>query len=255
MGKKSKKSTIAKGAKISRSAVIGPFCDIGPDVIIEADCVLENNVTIKGKTRISEGTHIFPLVKIGLKSNGEPGVCDIGTANSIREHVVIAGGTEENPTIVGQNNLIMVACKLGSGTQIGNHVILANTTILDDRSVVEDYVRTSAFSHVCSDILVGAYAFIAGYVSADKTVPAYSMVQGEPMRVRGVNTHNLHGCGFGADDIRSLKRVYRDLFPANGAINEQQLEKIAADNTMCSYVRNVIDTILRQRQEQQKGAW
>ena len=63
---------------------------------------------------------------------------------------------------------------------------------------------------------VGAYAFAAGYVDLDRDAPPFAMIQGSPIRVRGVNTRNLKQCGFGEEDIRALKGAFREIFDGSG---------------------------------------
>jgi acyl-[acyl carrier protein]--UDP-N-acetylglucosamine O-acyltransferase len=72
------------------------------------------------------------------------------------------------------------------------------------------------------------------------------MLQGQPFRVRGVNTHNLRRCGFGDDDIRALKRVFRDVFNgASGAVDAEAIGEILADPTVAPPVRRVAEVIQR----------
>jgi len=256
MAKISKLSVVEKGARLADDVVVGPFCYVGGKVEIASGCVLENNVTIVGRTAIGEDTRIFPMSMIGMTEDGdEDGVCVIGKANAVREHVTILAGTTERPTELGTGNLIMVGCNISGSVRVGNHVILANCTNLGSRSVVEDYVRMSAFSYLCEDIIVGSYAFVAGLIIIDRNIPDYSMVQGVPPRVRGVNTHNLKACGFGEGDIRELKRVFRDLFNGGDHLNEKVLAELDAQENLNVYVRKVVDTIKQQRQAGLKGAW
>lgn len=256
MAKISKLSIVEKGAKLADDVVVGPFCFVGANVEIASGCVLENNVTIVGKTTIGEDTRIFPMSIIGIPEEGHTeGVCAIGRANAIREHVTILGGTEDRPTELGTGNLVMVGCNISGGVRMGDHVILANCTNLGPRSVVEDYARISAFSYLCEDIIVGSYAFAAGFITIDRNIPEYAMVQGQPPRVRGVNTHNLKACGFGEADIRELKRVFRDLFNGGDHLNEKVFEELDSQKDLNVYVRKVVDNIKQQRKTGMKGAW
>ena len=228
-------SIVEKGAKLARDVRVGPFCYVGPNVHIGPGCVLHNNVTVVGRTTLGEQNHVFPLAVIGLGPDGEGarGKCVIGNANSIREHVTIYGGTSRCPTRIGQDNLLMIASQVGAGATLGDHGIFANCTHIAAHAVFEDYVRTSAWSTVEEGVTVGAYTFIAGYVHVDRDAPPYAMIQGTPFRVRGVNSHNLKQCGFGEDDIRQLKRIFREVFNGNGTMKPQAVDSLqdaVADN-------------------------
>ncbi len=234
-------SIVEKGAKLARDVVVGPFCYIGSNVKIGKSCIIENNVTLVGKTTLGDHNHIYPMAVIGasLDGNENEGTCIIGSANNMREHATIYAGTENEPTKIGQNNLIMIACQIGPGTQVGDHGIFANCTHINDRAIIEDYVRTSAFSFVGKGVRVGAYTFTAGYVQIDHDAPPFAMIQGSPYRVRGVNSHNLKQCGFGEEDIRSLKRAFRELYNGSGNLKADVLRSMARDRKANQYVKTL----------------
>lgn len=236
-------SVVEKGARIARNVVVGPFCYIGSGVKIGRGCVIENNVTIVGQTTLGDHNHIYPMAVIGetLDGNEDEGKCVIGSANNLREHATIYAGSAKNPTRIGQNNLIMIACQIGPGTQVGDHGIFANCTHIAEQAIIEDYVRTSAFSLVDKGVRLGAYTFTAGYVQVDHDAPPFAMIQGSPYRVRGVNSHNLKQCGFGEEDIRSLKRAFRELFNNTGDLKGEVLQNLARDRKANQYVKLLVD--------------
>ncbi|MFP3938386.1 MAG: UDP-N-acetylglucosamine O-acyltransferase [Phycisphaerae bacterium] len=204
---------VEKGATLADDVRIGPFSYVGPNVRIGAGCVIENNATVTGRTTLSEGNHVYPLAVIGESSDDseEDGECIIGTANTLREHVTVYAGQDE-PTRIGDDNLLMIDCQVGPAAVIGDHCIFANYTHVREGARVEDYVRTSGFCLINPGVTVGSYTFSAGYVIVDQDAPPFAIIQGSPYRVRGVNTHNLRRCGFGEDDIRCLKDAFRELY-------------------------------------------
>ncbi len=216
---------IESGATLAHDVRVGPFTYVGPEVSIGAGCIIENNVTLTGRTTLDEGNHVFPLAVIGESTEGDSssGECIIGAANTLREHVTIYAGNKQ-PTRIGDDNLLMIDSQIGPGAVVGNHCIFANYTHVRERARIEDYVRTSGFCLVDSDVTVGEYTFSAGYVIVDRDAPPYAIIQGSPYRVRGVNTHNLRRCGFGEDDIRSLKDVFREIY--NGHSPEPNIKAL-----------------------------
>jgi UDP-N-acetylglucosamine acyltransferase len=238
----SPQSIIEKGAKLARDVVGGPFCYIGSGVKIGRGCIIENNVTIVGKTTLGEQNHIYPMAVIGATLNGDEtnGVCNLGSANNLREHATVYAGSASEPTCIGKDNLIMIACQVGPGTQVGDHCIFANCTHIAGQAIIEDYVRTSAFSFVDHKVRLGAYTFTAGYVQVDHDAPPFAMIQGSPYRVRGVNSHNLKQCGFGEQDIRSLKRAFRELFNGSGEMKMDTLDELASDDQTNQYVKTLV---------------
>jgi UDP-N-acetylglucosamine acyltransferase len=207
---------IEKGASLADDVRVGAFAYIGSNVRIGEGCVIENNATIVGKTTLGARNHVLPLAVIGAPPDGGgEGQTIVGDANVFREHATVAAGAQ-TPTRIGSGNLIMIGCHIGAGAAVGDHTILVNCTHVGEGVVVEDYVRTSAFVVFEPGITVGAYAFTLGYGQIDRDVPPFSMAQGSPFRVRGVNNENLKRCGFGQDDIRALKTAFRELFDGEG---------------------------------------
>ncbi len=241
----SPQATVEKGAKLSDDVQVGPFCYIGPDVEIGPGCVIENNATLVGRTCLGAKNHVFPMSLIGIGADGadDRGECIIGEANKIREHTTLCAGGEE-PTRIGNDNLIMIGCYVGAGATVGDHGIFANLTQIGSLSRIEDYVRTSAFTFVDAGVTVGAYTFTAGYVDVDHDAPPFAMVHGSPFRIRGANTHNLRQCGFDDEDISELKKAFRELF--NGAGNradEKALKRLLKKRPVNPHVSRLLEAI------------
>jgi len=238
-------AVVEKTARLAEDVQVGAFCYIGPEVQIGAGCVIESGATITGRTVLGEGNHVFPLAVIGAASPDadEPGRCVLGEANAIREHVTIysAAGRE---TAIGTDNLLMIASVVGAGARIADHGIFANATHVDAGAVVEDYVRTSSFVMIAPGATVGAYTMVVGYTGVDRYAPPFSMVQGYPMRVRGVNTENLKRCGFGQDDIRAIKAAFRELFNGTAEFaGEKVLSRMLSDDNV--HIRRLAEAVRR----------
>jgi UDP-N-acetylglucosamine acyltransferase len=241
----SRYAVVEKTAQLAADVRVGPFAYIGPDVTIGAGCIIENSATIIGKTTLGEKCHIFPMAVIGAVPGkaGQVGQCILGDANSIREHVTISGGLDQ-PTRIGDDNLIMIGCQMGPGATVGDHCILANCTQIDGGATIQDYVGTSAFTFIGPGATVGMYTYIAGYTGIESYAPPYAMVQGYPVRVRGVNSVKLGRCGFGDEDIRALKEAFRELFNGTGATADPKvLRKMADDSSLNAQVRRLVEVL------------
>lgn len=245
MAKISPQATVEPGATLADDVVVEPFACIGSEVTLEAGCVIKNNATVTGKTRLGEKCIIFPLAVIGpTEDPAQPrGQCVIGDGCSIREHVTIYGGSDE-PTRIGRGNLIMIGSQIGSGAQVGSHGIFANFTQIDTGAVVEDFVRTSGFSHITAGMRVGAYTFISGYTRIERPAPPFAMVQGTPCRVRGVNTQNLKRCGFNDADVRALKSAFREIYNGEGGrARPDAVRELLTRKNLNSHVRTLAETV------------
>ena len=223
-------SIIARGAKLARDVVVGPFCTIGPKVRIASGVVVHGNVTIDGATTIGVQCEIFPMAAIGVSADGggAVGKCVLGRANAVREHVTIYAGDGRETTTLGDDNLVMIGSQIGPGATVGDHNILANVCHVASGATIENYVRMSAFSYVDENVSLGSYTFVAGFAHVDRVAPPFAMLQGSPFRVRGVNSHLLKSCGFGEEDIRELKRLFRELYNGTGTVNAEAMQRICA---------------------------
>ncbi|HHJ14035.1 MAG TPA: acyl-[acyl-carrier-protein]--UDP-N-acetylglucosamine O-acyltransferase, partial [Gammaproteobacteria bacterium] len=94
-------AVIDPGARIAVDVAVGPYSVIGAGVEIEAGCRIGPHVVIRGNTRIGPDNRIFPFATLGeepqdKKYGGEPTRLEIGRGNTIREHVTINRGTEQD---------------------------------------------------------------------------------------------------------------------------------------------------------------
>jgi UDP-N-acetylglucosamine acyltransferase len=233
-------------AEVAEDVVIGPFCYVGPQVRIGSGCRIANNVTLLGRTTLGQRTVVFPMSVIGAAPQGAgeaDGECIMGEANAVREHVTIYAGANQ-PTRIGNHNLIMIASQIGPGAQLGDHGIFDNCTKIGAEAIIEDYVRMSGFAAVAEGARVGTYAFVAGYAGVANDAPPYAMLQGFPVRVRGLNTRNLKACGFGERDIHALKAAFRELFNGRGTdVNRETLNRLANDPATNPHVRKLTDSL------------
>ncbi len=236
---------VEKTAKIADDVRIGAFSYIGRKVKIASGCIIENNVTITGKTVLGERNHVFPMTVIGTPIDAPEGggKCILGEANVIREHVTIYT-SRGRVTRIGNDNLVMIGCVIGPGVQMADYGVFDNLTSINADATVEDYVWTSGYTRIEPGTTVGAYTFTVGYSCIDRDAPPYAMVQGFPMRVRGVNTRNLKRCGFGDDDVRALKAAFRELF--NGTtdfVSDEALTRL--DDHPNTHVRRLVRAVKR----------
>jgi UDP-N-acetylglucosamine acyltransferase len=244
MPKISPQAIVEPGATLADDVIVGPFAFVGSQVTLEGGCIVENNATLTGRTTLGSKCLVFPMACVGEATDGGEGHCFIGDGTNLREHVTVYGGPQDTPTRLGKDNLVMIGSQIGSAAQVGSHGIFANFTQIDAGAVVEDFVRTSGFSHVGENARVGAYTFISGYTLIEHHAPPFAMVQGSPGRVRGVNSQNLKRCGFGDQDLRVLKRAFRRLFNGEGLKTDREaLQQILNDQNANPHVRSLADAL------------
>lgn len=243
---------VATGAKIGEHVSIGPFCCVGSDVVIGDGCELMNNVTIAGRTTIGKKNIFYPNSVIGaapqdLKYRGGPTETVIGDRNVFRENVSVHRGTElgGGRTVIGSDNLLMVACHIAHDCFLADRIILGNESLLAGHVKIETGVVVEALVGVHQFTTLGKYSYIGARTPVGRDVPPFVKFSGDPSAVRGVNEEGLRRNGFSDEEVAVLKQAVRKLYRRKAATcltdNLEQLE--SEDGTgehvryFCSSVR------------------
>lgn len=228
-------AVIADGAKIHETAQIGPYCVIGPHVELAENVVLKAHVVVDGRTSIGAGTVIHPFSSIGgdpqdLKFEGEDSTLVIGKNNTIREHVTINPGTKTGAmtTVIGDNNLLMMATHVAHDCVLGNNIIMANNATLGGHVTVGDYAVLGGLSAVHQWVRIGEHAIIGGMSGVENDVIPYGRVKGERAHLAGLNLIGLERRGFDRDQVKNLQKAYNQMF-ANDGTMEERLSSVADD--------------------------
>ena len=76
---------------------------------------------------------------------------------------------------------------------------------------MEDYVILSGLAGVHQFCRVGTHAMIGGCTKIVQDVPPFTIADGHPAQLRGLNIVGLQRRGFSEDAIRALKTAYKTL--------------------------------------------
>lgn len=193
-------------AIIENDVEIGPDCEIGPYAVI------------KQFTRIGARNRIFEHAVIGgepqdLKFKGERSFLEIGDDNVIREFCTLHRANGEGEiTRIGSRNFFMVGVHIAHNCTIGNDNILANEVALAGHITLEDHVFISNNVGAHQFVRMGRYAMVGGKSKIVQDVLPFFITDGNPARVRGINSVGLRRAGFSEQARRALKDAYRALF-------------------------------------------
>jgi len=239
-------------ATLADTVRVGPFCSIGPNVVLDADVHLHSHVVINGRTKIGEGSEIFPFASIGmapqdLKYRGEESFLEIGKRNKIREYVTMNPGTEGGGllTRVGDDCLFMVGAHVAHDCMVGNNVILANNATLAGHVTVGDFAIIGGLSAVHQFVRIGPHAMIGGMSGVENDVIPYGSVMGDRASLCGLNVVGLKRRGFDKETIHRMRSAYRMLFADEGTIKERVAdvaEIFGTDET----VKQIVDFVQAQ---------
>jgi UDP-N-acetylglucosamine acyltransferase len=222
---------IDPGAELHPTVKVGPYAVIGDRVKVGADTTIGAHVVIEGPTEIGVGNHIFPGAAIGLDSQdlkyvgGETGL-KIGNYNRIREYVTINRATGHGEfTIIGDHNLLMAYVHVAHNCVVEDHVKIANATSLAGDVYLESGAVISGVLGIHQFVRVGRLAMVGGMARIQRDVPPYTIVEGNPARVRGLNLVGLKRSGLDTADFGALKDAYRLLY-SSGLTLQQALDKL-----------------------------
>ena len=238
-------------SRIGSGVEIGPYAVIGPEVEIGVGSRIGPHVVIDGRVRIGSGNRIFPGACIGLepqdlKYGGAPTEVVIGDDNTIRECVTINRATHEGEqTRLGSGNLLMAYCHIGHNCHLGDRIVIANGVavaghvVIGDRAVIGGVLGIHQFVHI------GTLAMVGGMSRIDRDVPPFTMIEGHPGRIRGLNRIGLRRSGMADQDdgaqLRQLQEVwallYRsDLVLADALRSARQLPLLPAADELCRFL-------------------
>ena len=206
-------------AEIDEGVEIGPFCTIGAGAKIGRGTRLMNNVTLMGNVTLGADNVLYPNVVIGaepqdLSYNGEDTCVEIGDRNIFREGVTVNRGSEKEDGVtgIGNDNFFMANCHVAHDCKLGNHIVIANGSLLAGHVHVNDYASISGGCAVHHYVSIGSYSFLAGLSRALHDVPPYMLVEGIAAKPRCINIVALKRSNFSNDAIDSLAAAHRLLY-------------------------------------------
>jgi UDP-N-acetylglucosamine acyltransferase len=225
---------------IHPTAIIEDNVEIGPDCEIGAYAV------IKRFTRIGARNRIFEHAVIGgepqdVKFRGEPSYLEIGDDNLIREFCTFHRASGEGETTrIGSRNFFMVGVHVAHNCLIGDDNIFANEVALAGHITIEDHVFLSNNVGAHQYVRMGRYAMVGGKSKIVQDVLPFFITDGNPPRLRGVNSVGLRRSGFSDEARRALKDAYRTLF-RSAIPKEDALRRLEEVND--EHVRHLVSFI------------
>ncbi len=242
-------AVIADGAQIGADCVIGPFCVIGPDVVLGARVHLKSHVVIDGDTHIGDDTVVFSFAVIGeipqdLKFDGEKSRLRIGARNRIREHVTMNTGTSAGggETRIGDDGLFMAGCHIAHDAQVGDRVIVVNSSAVAGHCIIEDDVIIGGLCGVHQFVRIGQGAIIGAVTMVTKDVVPHGLVQAPRGELDGLNLVGLKRKGVARSDITAMRAAFQMLKDGEGTFQDRAHR--LADESDSAYVQQMVAFIL-----------
>ncbi|HJU54413.1 MAG TPA: acyl-ACP--UDP-N-acetylglucosamine O-acyltransferase [Pyrinomonadaceae bacterium] len=239
-------AVVSPRALVAAGVHIGPFAVIEDDVVIGEGCEIASHVVVKRYTTLGRGNRVYEHAVLGgepqdVKFRGEQSRLVVGDDNLIRESVTLHRASGEGEaTRVGSRNFLMIGVHVAHNCAIGDDNIFANEVALAGHITVEDHVFLSNNVGCHQFVRLGRYAMVGGKSKIVQDVLPFFTTDGNPPRVRGLNSVGLRRGGFSAEERKALKEAYRILFRGNLTLADSlgELERIDDPN-----VRHLVNFI------------
>ncbi len=226
---------VESGAALGTGVQIGAYAVIGADAKVGDNCRIGAHSVVTGNTEMGSECVVHPHAVVGgepqdLKYHGEPTRLILGARNHIRENVTLNIGTESGGgvTTVGDDCILMACSHVAHDCTVGNRVILANNVMLAGHVQVQDFAILNGGVGIHHFTTVGRFAYVGGLSRITKDIPPFTIVEGHPSRVRGINVIGLKRGGLSDAAIRALKDAYRVLYRSDRTMADA-LKGLAAE--------------------------
>lgn len=237
---------IEEGAKIGKNVTIEPGAVVKKNVELGDNVVIKSHAYIDGYTTIGEGSVIYPYASIGtkpqdLKYRGEKTYVRIGKNCDIREYVTInASCGEGSATVIGDNCLIMAYCHIAHNCELSNNIVMSNNAMLAGHVTVGDHAVIGGKAGLHQFCRVGRYAMIGGFSMIGKDVPPFTIGQGGPYKLGGLNLIGLKRHNFTLEERKQLTNAFKITY-RSGLSLEDALNRISSEMELTENVKYWLD--------------
>jgi UDP-N-acetylglucosamine acyltransferase len=221
-------------AELGEGVRIGPYCVLDGRIRIGDGTVLEAFVRICDFVELGRDCRLSEQVVLGREPQdtafaGEESWVRIGNRVILRENVTIHRASGEGKaTEVGDDCWLMEGCHLGHNVRMGRGCIMANKAGCAGHVQVGDHVNFGGMAGVHQFVKIGRFAMLGGLSKIVKDVPPFTLIDGRPARVYGLNKVGLRRNGFDLAArlrIRALyERIYRSGLPVREAVTQLEAE-------------------------------
>lgn len=210
---------VHENAVIADDVVIDAYARVGANVTIGQGTHVRHGAVIEGITTLGQNNILYPYACLGtdpqdLKYAGEETRLEVGDSNRFREHCTINKGTAQGGgvTKIGNNNLFMATAHVGHDCIIGSHCVFAFGSGLAGHIDVHDHAILGGMTGVHQFVRIGSYSFCSGGSKFGQDLPPFTICQGVPSKLKGLNTEGMKRHGFDEDARCNIKTAYRKFY-------------------------------------------
>lgn len=221
-------AVIDPGARLAADVDVGPYAVVGADVELGPGCRIHPHATLLGPTRAGARNVFHPGTVIGgdpqdLSYKGERVGLEIGDDNVFRECVTLNRGTVKagGVTRIGHRNLLMAYCHVAHDCVLEDDLVLANSVQMGGHVRIEQGAGIGGHVSIQHFVTIGRWSFVGGHSGLRQDVPPYTIVEGYPGAIRGLNLVGLKRRGLSPEQVDALKKAYKAVFRSGEARAEQ----------------------------------
>ncbi|HJM42127.1 MAG TPA: acyl-ACP--UDP-N-acetylglucosamine O-acyltransferase [Nitrospinota bacterium] len=228
-------AVVSADAVIAPDAVIGPYAVVGEEVTLGAGTKVSAHAVIENWTTVGEGCTIGPGAVIGgapqdLGYRGHRSSVRIGKRTVVREYVTVNRSREaDGETLVGDDCYLMAYSHVGHDCVLENRVVVVNAASLGGYLLVEEGAFISAQVPVHQFVRIGRLCLIGTLSPIRKDILPYTIVEGNPARVRGLNAEGLRRRETPPQVRKTLKNALKLLLKEE-ASTEQAVRRIREEH-------------------------
>jgi UDP-N-acetylglucosamine acyltransferase len=238
---------ISAHAKLHSSVRVGAYAVIEGDVSVGEGCEIGSHAVIKSGTTLGCRNRVSEHAVLGgepqdVKFKGEASRLVIGDDNLIREFATLHRASGVNAaTRLGNRNFLMIGVHVAHNCEIGDDNIFANGAALAGHITIEDHVFLSSNVGAHQFVRFGRYAMVGGKSKIVQDVLPFFITDGNPPRVRGLNSVGLRRAGFTIEARRALRSAYHLLFrsklPLAEALDQMKMLNDANVTHLIDFIR------------------
>lgn len=233
---------LGPGVEVGPHAYIGPHCKVGEGTRIYANAVLQGYTTLGKNCQVSPGAVLggFPQ---DVKFKEWPSYVQIGDNVIIRECATVNRATGEGEaTVVGDGCMLMAYAHVAHNCTLGKEVILANSVQLGGHVEVGDYAFLGGILAIHQFVKIGRLAIISGGSASRQDIPPFSMSDGRPAVVVGINKVGMKRRGYDLASRTRIKKAFQLLW-FSGLNHKQALEAIRNEVEMDDSVQELVSFV------------
>jgi len=239
-------AVVSPRARLGACVRVGPYAVVEEDVQVGAGCEIGAHAVVKRFTTLGERNRIHEHAVLGgepqdVKFGGERSYLRVGDDNLIREYATLHRASGEGAvTRVGSRNFLMVSTHVAHNCEVGDDNVFANGAALAGHVRVEDHVFLASNVGAHQFTRFGRYAMVGGKSKIVQDVLPFFTTDGNPPRVRGLNTVGLRRAGFSVESRRELRRAYQLLFRSRLPLEQALREMGRTDDEHVRHLANFI---------------